>query len=79
MRDRKCTACAISRDTYTGEIYLQFPIKPEHVGTVGHEIVHILQYIAEARSIRMDEEKEHFGYLFQYIYNELMGYDYIKT
>ena len=37
------------------------------VTTVAHEVMHVLQYIAEARDINMTAEQEHMGYLMQYI------------
>jgi len=56
-------------------IYIKKPIKD--TATLAHEIVHVLQNIADDRNISFVEEQEHFGYLMQYLMNEVTGYKYI--
>jgi hypothetical protein len=48
------------------------------IPALSHEIVHVLQFIADSRSIDMTFEQEHMGYLMQYIMCELLGYEYKK-
>lgn len=57
-------------------IYIKRPVKFKETPTLAHEIVHILQYIAESRSIDMTYEQEHMGYLMNYIMNEVLGFTY---
>lgn len=46
------------------------------IPTLAHEVVHILQYIAEARNIDLIYEQENTGYLTQFIFNKLLGFEY---
>lgn len=41
--------------------------------TVAHEVVHAVQFIAEARHINMVLEQEHIAYMVQYIMAKIMG------
>lgn len=59
-------------------IYARLPVKNKDLSTLGHEIVHCLQNICHTYEIKFELEKEHMGYLFQYIFNELTGFHYIK-
>lgn len=70
------TAIAKERDKMNGEIYLKFPLKTADYATIGHEIIHILQYIARSRNMDFIGESEHFAYMFHYIFNEIRGYHY---
>lgn len=57
-------------------LYIKRPVKFKEVSTLAHEVVHILQYIAEARNLDMIQEQEHMGYLMNYIMNEVLGFEY---
>jgi hypothetical protein len=57
-------------------IYVIFPIKDLHAGSIGHEIVHVLQFISNNRGIDFVNEQEHFGYLFQFIFNKIYNRRY---
>lgn len=46
-------------------------------GLLAHEIIHVLQNIADDQGIDFVDEKEHFGYLMQYILGKILGYEYI--
>ncbi len=50
-------------------------IDPEYLtsGTVVHEAMHALQFIAEAREIDLTSEQEHAAYIIQYIFTEALG------
>lgn len=75
-RGRAPAACAHRVCNSSAEIYLTFPLKVNYYSTIGHEVVHILQYIAEARDMQFRDEEEHFAYLFQFIFNEIIGMHY---
>lgn len=57
-------------------LYIKQPIKPYQVPTLAHELVHVLQHISEARGIHFASEREHLGYLMQWLMNEVLGYSY---
>ena len=51
--------------------------KKRSAPTVAHELVHVLQFIAEARGIDMVREWEHMGYLMQFLMCKILGYSYV--
>lgn len=57
-------------------LYLPKKIHTYQHTTVGHEIIHVLQYIAEDRNMNFLLEHEHFAYLFSYIFNKILGYEF---
>ena len=57
-------------------LFIKRPVNRIEAPTLAHEIVHILQYICEARNIDMIFEQEHMGYLMNFIMNEVMGLTY---
>lgn len=59
-------------------IYYPKKLSTNDLSTLAHEVVHALQYIAEARHINMINEQEHVAYLMQYILNEILGFRYTK-
>jgi len=69
-------ACALAYDDNNGQIYIKYPIQKNTYSTIAHEITHILQEIARVRNIDFTSETEHFGYMMQYIFNEILGYEY---
>lgn len=69
-------AIAKDRDKMNGEIYLTFPIKSADYATIGHEIIHIMQYICRSRGIEFTEELEHIAYMWHYVFNEIRGFHY---
>lgn len=75
-REGLLNACTHRVDSTNAHIYLKFPIKVSDHGTIGHEIIHLLQYIAHARDISFEQEEEHFAYMFQFIFNEIIGMEY---
>jgi hypothetical protein len=50
--------------------------KKYYFPTIAHEVTHILQFIAGDRTINFPLELEHFGYLMNYICNEILGIEY---
>lgn len=59
-------------------LYIKQPIKAYQIPTLAHELIHVLQYVSEARHLHFGLEKEHFGYLMQWLMNEVLGYSYFK-
>ena len=57
-------------------LFINRPVRLINTPTLAHEIVHILQYIAEARNMDMVQEQEHFGYLMNYIMNRVLEFEY---
>ena len=57
-------------------IYLRKPIPKTRkiIPTVAHEVMHVIQYICRNRTIKMEKESEHMGYLMQYILANILGY-----
>lgn len=72
----KPTGIAEQVDKNNAIIYLPKEIKHYQHGIVGHEIIHILQFIAEDRNMNFVLEQEHFAYLFMYIFGKVLGYEY---
>ena len=72
----------VSRDNFnTSTMYFHKDILvkkvPYHlIPTVFHETIHVLQNIALDRHIEFKLEKEHFGYLANYISNHILGVEY---
>ena len=65
------------RDTSNqSTIYINLPLKEKDSGSLIHEIVHVLQYICEARHIDFISEMEHTAYIAHYIFNKATGYEY---
>lgn len=58
-------------------IYMRFPIGDYQIPTLMHEIEHAVQNIAIDYGIDFIVEREHIAYLFQYIFNQFLGYQYI--
>jgi hypothetical protein len=59
------------------ELYTYRKIALRDTPTIAHEVMHVLQYIAEDRGIDMSEERENMAYLMQYIMSQIMGMKYI--
>ncbi len=70
---RNLKGCTHSINNTEGHIYINFPIKIEHHGAIGHEIIHLLEYIAEWRDIDFKIEREHFAYMFEFIFNSIVN------
>lgn len=66
------------RDRDSCELFINQPIKPHQVPTLAHELIHVLQLIAEERNIHFTSDREHFGYLMQWLMNEILGYHYTR-
>lgn len=66
-------------NNYECILYIPKELSIEDMPTLAHEIVHCLQYIAEARNIDMIQEQEHIGYLMCYIMNNVLGFRYAKN
>ena len=73
---QKLEAWVIKDNPYQCTLYIKQPIKKHEIPTLAHELVHVLQYIAEARHIDMMQEMEHMGYLMSFLMNEILGYEY---
>ena len=69
-------AYAWKLDENSCELFFKKNLKPKDAPTVAHELVHVLQYICEGRGIDFSSEREHMGYIMQYMMNEILGYDY---
>lgn len=69
-------ACRKRVSLLHSQIYINFPIRKNEMSSLGHEIVHVLQDIASVYDIDFIKEEEHFGYLFQYIFNEATGFTF---
>ncbi len=50
--------------------------KDAMAGVIAHEIIHVLQNIADDRGMDFVSETEHFGYLMQYILGKILGYEW---
>jgi len=74
----KPTGLAEQVDKNNAIIYLPKKISHYHHGIVGHEIIHVLQFIAEDRNMNFILEQEHFAYIFMYLFGEICGYGYNK-
>jgi len=57
-------------------IYIKKPIKDQ--AQLAHEVLHVLQWICIDRNISFTEEKEHMGYIMQFLMNEITGFTYKK-
>ncbi len=60
-------------DDWNTAIYLPKILMPP---TVAHELIHVLQYISDAKGIDFVHEQEHFGYLMQYLLGKILGYEW---
>lgn len=76
IQSQGARAVAKERDRMNSEIYLSFPLKHDDYATIGHEIIHVMQYISRSRGMDFIGEMEHFAYIFHYIFNEIRGYYY---
>lgn len=65
-----------SLDKFYAICYIDYPVKKNYLGTLIHEIIHLLRYICIERNMDFAQESEHMAYLAQYIFNEIMGYEY---
>lgn len=52
--------------------------RPNILPFLSHELVHVLQFICEARAMKFTEEKEHMAYMMSHMLNQLLGYEYPK-
>lgn len=68
-------ACREIVDNNSSIIWIKFPIK-NNVGSLAHEIIHVLQHISFVRGIDFIKEEEHFAYLMQFILNKATGYEF---
>lgn len=69
-------ACHIKINECMSEIYVKLPIKQKDVTTLCHELIHVLQNISHTFDINFSNEEEHFAYMFQYMLNKILGYEY---
>lgn len=65
-------------DYNSSEIWIPKKITKFDIPTLAHEVVHILQHISKVRGIDFINEEEHFGYLMQFILNEILDYEYMS-
>jgi hypothetical protein len=63
-------------DSNKTTIYIKLPIKRDELSTLCHELIHAMQNMCQDRNIRFENEEEHIGYIFQYLINEILGYEY---
>lgn len=75
-RQEKVVMFAENTNKNTGTIVFRKVPTDLESGTVAHEIIHILQFICCRRNIVMEDEREHMGYLMQYIFNEIYEREY---
>lgn len=54
-------------------IYINLPATDKDIGVLSHDIVHVLQYIEEDYGAKFDKEKEHYGYISQFIWDSWLG------
>lgn len=67
----------VERDGFSNcTLYTKKNITVKDFTTLSHEVLHILQYIAEARNIDITYESENMGYMMQYILNQILGLEY---
>ena len=66
-------------DKANAVIYMKLPLKQKDWGTLGHEIIHILQYICASRNIDFVYEQENVAYMFQYIFAEFTNYRMVQA
>lgn len=50
-------------------------LRPVNFPLLAHEVVHVLQHIAQIYDIDFKTEEEHFAYLMQFILNQILGYE----
>lgn len=57
-------------------LFMNLPVKTLEIPTLAHELTHVLQFICESRHITFSEEKEHMGYLMNFLMNRVIGIEY---
>lgn len=55
------------------DVYIKTPVTKTDSSLLAHELIHVLQNIAEDRNIDFLKEGEHMGYLMQWLHGEIMG------
>lgn len=73
--DKGFIAC-IAKGKNRSRLYIKHPIRNSDIPTLCHELIHILQHICKERDILFTNEEEHCAYMFQYMLNEILGYEY---
>jgi hypothetical protein len=66
----------VTKSKNRSTIWIKHPIKTTDIPTLGHEIIHCLQNISERRDMSFIREQEFFAYTFQYLLNEILGYEF---
>lgn len=61
-------------DRHNAIIYIDNP--KNYPCTVAHEVIHVLGFICETKGIVFENEREHMGYLMQYLMGQILGYEY---
>lgn len=75
-KSQRFSAWVIKDSSNQCSLYIKQPIAENEIPTLAHELVHVLQYIAESRNIDMIQEQEHMGYLMGYLMQKILGYEY---
>lgn len=70
-------ACAQELNRHESIIWTQMPVKEHDIPTIAHELIHVLQNICKWHHIDFIEEKEHCAYLFNFMFNEMIGYTFV--
>lgn len=63
-------------DKDTSTLYIDMPVSQAETPTLAQGLVHVIQNICEDRHMVLSLEKEHMGYLMQYLMNRVLGYEY---
>jgi ribosome biogenesis protein Nip4 len=64
---------------YRNESVLQledWPVKPNQVPAVAHELMHVIKNICKCRMMSIEKESEHLAYLMQYMLAKITGYEF---
>ena len=69
--EKDFVAMVVPNDFYGCTLYIKRPVEKRHLSTLAHELMHVLQFVAEERDIDMSSEKEHFGYLMEWLMNQI--------
>lgn len=75
IKDHNYFAC-VQKKRFKSIIWCTLPINEKNIPTLAHEIVHVLQNICFDYSIDFVTEQEHTAYMYQFIFNSLIGYKY---
>lgn len=73
-RDHFGLAVTQDVDKHNAIMYIDNP--KQYPCSVAHELIHVLGFIVERRGIIFENEREHMGYIMQYLMGEILGYKY---